>query len=260
MWVESVRKFCPIPADLEFCTGALDNGQKALNPSTGSGDRQDLSTDGEIIALVDGGVITIPVGIGTIIIVTAIAGWFTIYWEDLAGVTQELLEIAIDFSADLAEEAERIADLVINEVSTSIGIATNLLEALRGTIVDAITGVIGSIEPNLATNGVRDPKSLGTHTRRVAEHLARLLRLSEVGGVPPGEDPDPGNDNDNHWWKEILNFLQSIQRNIRGASRRQVMKALKDRGFTEQQILDIERRLAEAAEYIFGQNPPPFLP
>jgi hypothetical protein len=96
-----------------------------------------------------------------------------------------------------------------------------------------------------------DGGNLRGNTEELAIHLALLLRLSEVGGQPPGEPPDPGNDNDNHWWREIKTFVKNILKACKGASRRQVLRELMKKskgkgGYTEEQILDIERRLVEA--------------
>jgi hypothetical protein len=96
------------------------------------------------------------------------------------------------------------------------------------------------------------------NTERLAEHLARLLRLDTVGGVPSGEPPSPNNDDDPHWWTEIKAFLKNIASGIGKASRKQVMRELMKK-YTEEQILEIQRRLIEAAKKM-GENPPPFLP
>ena len=101
-------------------------------------------------------------------------------------------------------------------------------------------------------------KNLLGNTRPLAQHLARLLRLPQVGGVPPEEDPDPGNNNDKHWWKEIKTFLKNIQQAIKNASRSQVMRDLRTE-YTDEQILDIEKRLKEAAQKM-GEDIPPFPP
>lgn len=107
----------------------------------------------------------------------------------------------------------------------------------------------------LAVQGER----LAGNTRQLATHLARLLGLGSVGGVPSGEPPKRNNDDDPHWWSEIKSFLKAIGQSIKGASRKQIMRELLRRGFTEEQILEIERRLIEAAAK-FGERPPPFLP
>jgi|GEM_PF-3188047 len=96
------------------------------------------------------------------------------------------------------------------------------------------------------------------NTERLAEHLARLLALTAVGGVPSGEPPKNNNDNDKHWWKEIKAFLKNIKDGIGEASRKQAMRELQKR-FSEEQILEIERQLAEAAK-LMGEGPPSFLP
>ncbi|MEM6929726.1 MAG: hypothetical protein AAF602_22495 [Myxococcota bacterium] len=81
-----------------------------------------------------------------------------------------------------------------------------------------------------------------------------------MGGLPPDEDPDPGDDNDNHWWTEIKAFLKNIRQAIKGGSRPKALRELRRKGaFTDEQIADIERRLLEAAEHM-GEDPPDFLP
>jgi RHS repeat-associated protein len=130
------------------------------------------------------------------------------------------------------------------------------LFATIGTIV-VVTGVMAIEKAKgaaLAING----KAIRGNTVQVAIHLARLLRLSEVGGQPPDEDPDPGDDNDKHWWKEIKTFLKNVQKALDGASRKQAMRELL-KEFTEEQIDDIVQRLAEAASKM-GDDLPPFIP
>jgi Domain of unknown function (DUF4157) len=106
----------------------------------------------------------------------------------------------------------------------------------------------------LKLNGDR----LRGNTEQLAVHLARILALASVGGMPSGEPPKNNNDNDPHWWKEIKAFLKNIRSAIGDASRKQVLRELRKK-FTEEQILEIERMLAEAAKRM-GEPPPPFLP
>ena len=107
----------------------------------------------------------------------------------------------------------------------------------------------------LAVQGDR----LAGNTRQLAVHLARILALGSVGGAPSGEPPKPNDNNDKHWWSEIKAFLKSIGQATKGASRRQVMRELLRQGFDEQQVLEIERRLVEAAIKM-AEEVPPFLP
>ena len=51
MWVESVRKCCPISADLEFCTGAL--GESALSKRLGTKGERSPAPNKTTIALSD---------------------------------------------------------------------------------------------------------------------------------------------------------------------------------------------------------------
>lgn len=95
--------------------------------------------------------------------------------------------------------------------------------------------------------------------KNIAVHLARLLKLPEVGGQPPGEPPS--NRSDNHWWHEIKTWCARVNHALRRSSREQVIRDL-TRGsnrLTEEQIRDIEQRLIEAAKKM-GEEPPKFLP
>ena len=157
---------------------AQDNSQKALNPSTSLGDRQNLPADGQLIALIDGGVMTIPLGIGTITIIVVAAGWIAIYWEDLSGVVQELLEIAIDVGADIAEEAERVTNIILNHISTSIGLAANLVEALRSQIEGHIVGALAASRGTPRNNRAQNAQAEAAK-REVEKRLGRKLDLDE---------------------------------------------------------------------------------
>jgi hypothetical protein len=112
-----------------------------------------------------------------------------------------------------------------------------------------------AIETALA---VQRPQLEG-HVKNIAKHLARILGRSSVGGIPPGEDPKWNKETDNHWWKEVRASLKAIQQAIKGASRKQVLRELLKKEFTEAQILEIEAALAEAAREL-GNELPPFLP
>jgi RHS repeat-associated protein len=154
------------------------------------------------------------------------------------------------FSADFAFGG----GLALRAVIENILLAT--LFATVGTIA-VVTGVMAiekAKDAVLAING----KNVRGNTIQIAIHLARLLRLPQVGGQPPDEDPDPGDDNDEHWWNEIKGFLKNVQKALDGASRKQAMRELL-KEFTEQQVDDIIQRLAEAASKMGGPRPP-FIP
>jgi RHS repeat-associated protein len=78
-------------------------------------------------------------------------------------------------------------------------------------------------------------------------------------GVPSGEPPKRDNRDDKHWWKEIKGSLRELQQAIKGASRKQVLRELLKEGFTEEQIAEITKALAEAAK-LMGEKKPFFLP
>ncbi|WP_224249218.1 hypothetical protein [Hyalangium gracile] len=105
-----------------------------------------------------------------------------------------------------------------------------------------------------------DGKALASQLAHMAAHLARLLALSEVGGVPPGEPPNK--DTDKHWWTEIKASLKNVKHLLKNArSRRQVLAELrKDGRFSEQQVADLEARLAEAAKKMGDDTPMNLLP
>jgi hypothetical protein len=130
-----------------------------------------------------------------------------------------------------------------------------LAQSWSNVITNLVTvAAAGTTLVALKINGDR----LRGNTGQLAVHLARLLALASVAGVPSGEPPKNNNDNDPHWWKEIKAFLKNIQSAIGDASRKQVLREL-GKKFTEEQILEIERLLAEAAKRM-GEPPPPFLP
>lgn len=100
---------------------------------------------------------------------------------------------------------------------------------------------------------------LAGNTKQLGIHLARLLGAASVGGQPSGEPPKKDDRNDKHWWGEIKAVLKNIRQAIGGASRKQVIRALLNEGFTEEQIAELEAKLAEAAR-MMGEEPPPFIP
>ena len=163
------------------------------------------------------------------------------------------------------EEIGRITDAIAKGIDRTLEELGEILDragqgakAKLRQIEEYLRRIIPSSGENTEPLAAIQTEKLLGNTRQMAMHLARLLRLSEVGGMPPEEDPDPGNDNDKHWWKEIKAFIKNIQQAIKGASRKQIMRELRKK-FTEEQIIDIERRLIEAAKKI-GEEPPQFLP
>jgi hypothetical protein len=143
----------------------------------------------------------------------------------------------------------KITDIVGRGINSTLEELGRILERAGGEAVEQAARIEEFIFDHFFPI---DGDNIRGNAEQLAIHLARLLRLSEVGGEPPDEDPDPGNDNDNHWWKEIKTFVKNILKASKGASRRQVFRELMKRskgkgGYTEEQILDMERRLVEAA-------------
>lgn len=171
------------------------------------------------------------------------------------------------------------AGAVVADDATGVGVADDPLLILIGLAALAVlvatrppasSGDLQAAWDALASS-VRTVAQLGTglialklngdkirgNTGQLAAHLARLLGRGSVGGVPSGEPPGNGQD-DNHWWKEIKAFLKNIRDGIGDGSRKQVMRELLKR-FTPEQIAEIEKALVEAAKKM-GEPPPPFLP
>ena len=124
-------------------------------------------------------------------------------------------------------------------------------EVVRGVQEVALAG------ERLLTRKINGAKLVG-NTRPLAVHLARILGLATVGGMPSGEPPKKDDQTDRHWWKECKAFLKNIASAIKDAKRKQVLRELRE-DFTEEQALEIERRLAEVAK-LMGEDPPTFLP
>ncbi|HYO57429.1 hypothetical protein [Archangium sp.] len=95
-----------------------------------------------------------------------------------------------------------------------------------------------------------DGESINSQLVHIARHLALILELEQVGGVPPGEPPNK--QTHGHWWREIKTAARNIQQKLKNCrSRNQLMaslgKARNHPARTPEQIADIEARLAEAA-------------
>jgi len=145
---------------------------------------------------------------------------------------------------------------VVVVLSTKAPASEADVEQARQDLISAVRAIseIGA-GISLAVQGER----LSGQTKNVARHLARLLALGAVGGVPSGEPPKKNDDDDKHWWNEIKGSLKQIQQAIKGASRKQVLRELLKFEWTEEEITEITAKLAEAAK-IMGEETPPFLP
>ncbi len=120
------------------------------------------------------------------------------------------------------------------------GDALKRLEAEAGT----------AAEPSFSNASLAtaiDGKKLNSYLKHVARHLARILNLEEVGGIPPGEEFRE--ETQRHWWREVKDATKNIQQVLkRCRSRRQIVAALSNvtDALTEAQIADVEARLLEA--------------
>lgn len=123
------------------------------------------------------------------------------------------------------------------------------LDAARATLENVTTTLTEIIIAAKVGDQIRG------HTGELAKHLARILNTS-VGGMPPDHQGDPPGQNDNHWWKEILNFVKLIAKH--GLTSKQLWRELSKR-FTPEQIREIIEALKQAAKKM-GQDPPDFPP
>ena len=115
-----------------------------------------------------------------------------------------------------------------------------------------------TVDESTAMERVQGDRASGQLTN-IARHLARLLALGGVGGVPSGEPPKNNNDDDNHWWSEIKGSIQQFLQAVKGASRKQIIRELLKRGWTEDEIAEIVDKLKEAGR-LMGEDPPDLLP
>jgi hypothetical protein len=188
------------------------------------------------------GQLVIPI-VDIALVITA-AG-LIVYWQASSKDRKELINLVIDRGTDTVASISQRVESAVRQAGV---VSERAVLFIRQPIEDWIQKQFFPINGDNAIG----------NTVQVAIHLARLLRLSEVGGMPSGEPPDPGDNNDNHWWKEIKGFLKNVATATKGASRKQVLRELRRR-FSDGQILEIEARLAEAAAKM-GENPPPFIP
>ena len=99
-----------------------------------------LSSEDNLYALVDGGVISIPLTIGTILVIVSATG-IIINWKDITGNLTELGNIAIDWVTDTASD---VTDKIIDKLSQGVGIARGVLERSRETIEGVVRRIVAS--------------------------------------------------------------------------------------------------------------------
>jgi hypothetical protein len=95
-----------------------------------------------------------------------------------------------------------------------------------------------------------DGGALDSYLKHVASHLALILAVDQVGGIPPPDKP-PREQTRSHWWREVKAAMKNLKQVLKKCrSRRQMLAALRNvaNAPTELQIADIEARLAEAAQ------------
>jgi hypothetical protein len=106
-----------------------------------------------------------------------------------------------------------------------------------------------------------DGKSVNSQLNVIAEHLALILELDQIGGIKR-PDKSPRKETRNHWWSEVKTAMQNIRQELRRCrSRKQLLSALGKRrdALTPAQIADIEARLTEAA-LLMGEEVGELLP
>jgi hypothetical protein len=113
-------------------------------------------------------------------------------------------------------------------------------------VMDAAASAVDSATQAAAIDG----ESINSQLVHVGRHLALILELEQVGGMPPGEPPNK--QTHGHWWREIKTAARNIRQKLKHCrSRNQLMAAIgKARNHparTLEQIADIEARFAEVA-------------
>lgn len=109
---------------------------------------------------------------------------------------------------------------------------------------------IANLEDSATLATAIDGESINSQLIHIARHLALMLELDQVGGVPPGEPPNK--QTHKHWWREIKTAVRNIHQKMKNCrSRNQLMAALgkarNQPSRTPEQIADIEARLSMAA-------------
>jgi hypothetical protein len=124
---------CPKSSAAPTALTSLEKvSQKQSSPETDAPER-----DGDLYAIVDGGVISIPLGIGVLLVIVGAAG-IVINWRDINGTITQLGQIAIDWANDTTQD---VTSRIINLVNQAGVAARNNLEGFRG----AIEAVIGPL-------------------------------------------------------------------------------------------------------------------
>ena len=126
----------------------VGNRETVPQPQTDQNTTQDVSKidqktpleDESLYAFVDGGVITVPLTVGEILIIVAATG-IVINWKDITGNLTEVGSIVIDWVTDTASD---VTDQIIDKLSQGVGIARGILEKARGAIEGVVSNILTS--------------------------------------------------------------------------------------------------------------------
>ena len=102
-----------------------------------------LTSEDNLYALLDGGIISIPLTVGTILVIVSAAG-IIINWKDITGNLTEVTTIAIDWVTDTASD---VTSKIIDKLSQGVGIARGVLEKARGAIEGVVSHIFASKKP-----------------------------------------------------------------------------------------------------------------
>lgn len=112
-----------------------------------------------------------------------------------------------------------------------------------------------AVSSAMAVQGAQAAGQVG----HLAEHLARILGVAAVGGVPSGEPPKKNDRDDEHWWTEIKAAVKNFMQATKRGSLKQIMRELAKRGFGQKEMAEIEAMLKKAGE-MMGEDLGPLLP
>ena len=141
-----------------------------------STDQHIPQADGNLYAIIDGGVISIPLAVGTLLVVVGAAG-IIINWKDITGTLTQLGQIGVDWVNDTVSG---VTTRIINVVSQVPGASRNILEGARGAIEGVVSQVFESRRGNTSGNNEAQNAQFKDAVRAIERRIRRKLNKDEI--------------------------------------------------------------------------------
>jgi hypothetical protein len=150
--------------------------QQRFPQGKSSTDQRTPQADGDLYAIVDGGVITIPLAVGTILVVVGVTG-IIINWKDISGTLTQLGQITVDWVNDTVSD---VTTRIINLVSRVTGASRNILEGAREAIEGVVSQVFEARRGKTPKNNQAQNDQFDDAVRKIEKIIGRKLKDKEI--------------------------------------------------------------------------------